>query len=244
MVAGSNPAPATIRTTTTTTTMPATYEFTDQADEYIDRLIENDPDHEHLRLCGATIGVLFYHNDGQPMTHGGRTVAAYVKKTSLRDRVQGVRDAVITIDAAWWEDADDDNRTALIDHELYHLIPVVESYRPPKTEDPAEKLEPIFEFDAHHRPKFTMRKHDVEFGWFLRMCQKHGPKALEAQQARSIVEKHGQLLFGFTEEADELREPGAQAASRFVNAIRKMAKGSSVTVSSGGQSVTIEGEGK
>lgn len=182
------------------------YRHADEAAAIIRDLIETDHDHHHLKQCGAIVGALF-HVHNTPLKAGGRTCAAYVKKTSYQNRVLGHPDAVIVIDFSDWDSDSntDEQKRALIDHELYHLMPKIEGWDYVRDAN-GERIRvggefvrksARYEYDDAHRPKLDMRKHDIEVGWFARMLEKHGPRSAEARQASVIVESYGQLCFGF-----------------------------------------------
>lgn len=220
--------------------MPNTYEATNELDGLIDDLIENDPDHRDLRQAGVTVAVLIFRGDAPLKLHGYPALAT-VKKTSLKDRALGMRDAIITVDGNEWPNLEPDQQRALIDHELFHLVPVSAGTKWETDPETGEMKEAgkEYEFDDLHRPKLTIRLHDVEVGWFVRMAQKHGAASQEVKQATKIMDEYGQLLFGFTGGGKIAKNP----AEKFVASMKKAAgKGGSVTVSSGDKSVTIEGE--
>lgn len=203
--------------------MPAHYEFTDEIDPIIDRLIENDEDHKDLKAAGVTVGVLFFSGNG-PLMFKGWPARAYIKKTSLRDRAMGVRDAVIVVDKEWWQDASDEHRVELIDHELWHIMVSTDGTRVIGEGEDA-KVVPVYEFDSLNRPKLIMRKHDIEIGIFLRDAMKYGPTSMLREDMVAIADKHGQLLFGFGE-TQEMRfgdKPG-NAVREFADKMREMSK--------------------
>lgn len=217
--------------------MPDTFTLTNEVDPIIDNLIESDPDHANLRLSGATVAVLFRHGDG-PMQHGGKTALAFIKKTAARDRVMGLRDLIITIDREPFEDLTEAGKLALVDHELYHAMPVVLETRI-EGEGADAKEVPVFDYDTAGRPKIAMRRHDIEVGWFIRMVQKHGDASMEKQQAREIADQYGNLLFDF-------EAPRTRGNRRMEKAVEGLAKaagpGMSVTITSEGKSTTIAGK--
>lgn len=275
--------------------MSAKHEQTHELDRLIELLIENDPDHYHLKMAGVTVAVLYFRSDG-PLKLHGYPAAAVVKKVSTKDRALGMKDSVITVDWNTWSEMQPRQRVALVDHELMHLKPVIEEWeyaRDGEGEIIYEAGEPVkksatYEFDDLHRPKLTMRLHDVEHGWFLRCAEKWGRDAGETQQAVTLYDRHGQLLFGltataneiaFTERREEARakdlppdvldydrdwleaqlldaahdlnfvgvsEEDAEApAQRFKERMAEAAgPGGSVTITAGGESVTIKGRGK
>jgi hypothetical protein len=131
---------------------------------------------------------------------------AKIKIMSLEDRVQGHGDARITIDGDRWTDLSHDERLAVLDHELTHLIVSEEMIRtsPPKageTAPPVSAVEFKPKLDDHGRPKLKMRPHDHEHGWFDEVAQRHGKSSLEAQQAQRFVDEFGQYYLW--------EEPGA-----------------------------------
>lgn len=124
---------------------------------------------------------------GKPaLTLHGYPCAAVVKITPYEQRVKGVSDAVITFDRRDWDGRTFDERLALVDHELAHLVV-------------AKDKDGFVKSDEHGRPKLKMRLHDVQAGWFMDVADRHGMASAEVQQARDIQTKWGQLLFSFAE---------------------------------------------
>ncbi len=95
---------------------------------------------------------------------------------NLKDRTKGMGDVEICLDGNWWEDADDKERRALLDHELHHIIVTVKN-------------------DDLGRPKIKMRKHDIQVGWFAIIAQRHGIHSQEQKQAASIMLIQGQFFW-------------------------------------------------
>jgi hypothetical protein len=93
----------------------------------------------------------------------------------------GLPDAQIIIDEIRWEDLDDAEKDALLDHELEHLKIATDQNGQPKR-------------DALDRPKFNLAKHDAQIGIFRCVIERHGEKALDAQIAAKFVDEYGQLL--------------------------------------------------
>lgn len=130
--------------------------------------------------------LLAFSDDGPAVMLRGRSCYAVVRIVNLRDRCKGMGDAEITIDAESWKDMDHAQRDALIDHELQHL-------------QRARSSKGGLQFDDLGRPKLKMRLHDVEFGWFLCVAERHQDASIERQQATELFAKHKQLLFGFAD---------------------------------------------
>lgn len=191
--------------------MAGTYQKTNELDEMIERLMCEKGYHSDLSNVGLRVQVLYYHNDEQ-LTHRGVAAYAYVKATSLKERALGQKDATIVVDFASWQKMEGPRREALIDHELYHLTIK-------KGKDMAN------EFDDLGRPKIKMRKHDIEFGWFIRIAQEHQQQSIECFQANSLFLSHKQMLFSFLEDKTEspTAEPGMKPVTLTAEAFQKMA---------------------
>jgi hypothetical protein len=145
--------------------------------------------HPDLLKHKVTVGVDFAGVPlGESLKCKGVPCHAYVKITPLRQRIRGYPDAVITIDARHWADeAGEEQRAALIDHELAHLLVCFDKDKFVKSDDIG-------------RPKLRIRPHDIEVGWFLDVAERHGEASYEVAQARRIADDHGQLLFGWAAE--------------------------------------------
>ena len=147
--------------------------------------------HADLVEAEANIGILMASSvnaAGEPVPAvklHGVACAATVRIVSYKDRVAGKADAEILIDANMWAESSEDRRIALIDHELYHLEVQRDTEGQIKTDDA-------------FRPKFKMRKHDVDFGWFHAIAQRHGDSSYEVIQAKAFADEYGQLYFGWS----------------------------------------------
>lgn len=140
--------------------------------------------HGHLAERNMQIGVLFVSDEadtGAVLKHNGYPAAAVVKINSYRDRVEGKPDATITIDEDHWQSLSGEERTALIDHELYHLELATDKDGAPK-------------FDDLGRPKLRIRLHDWQLGGFDAVVKRHGTNAPEQQHFQQVAESRKQLL--------------------------------------------------
>lgn len=143
--------------------------------------------HPALRDCAATIDVLFAlaktdkNGDIPEGAHAlklhGYPCAAVVKVNAYKLRVQGHADAEIVIDGDNWDTYSPEEQRAILDHELEHLETV------------SDKDGGLVRDDLG-RPKLKIRLHDHQYGWFNSIVRRHGPHALEAQQARKFVNDH------------------------------------------------------
>ena len=152
------------------------------ADDDIREMVLEIYEQHHSRLEVAEVVVqTMFHNDSadKPLKLNGYQCAALIRKTSLRERRCGIRaDAVLVIDPFQWGQLSEESKRALIDHELTHLVPV----RNPQTGD--------LVYDKDGRPKLKMRLHDVQFGWFDEVRQRHGEHSLERMQHDSINRRY------------------------------------------------------
>jgi hypothetical protein len=139
-------------------------------------------------------------HDLPPLKLHGYAAAAVARVVPLKQRVKGCGDVEVTICEQSWKDLDDDERTALIDHECSHFnLAVDHKSGQVKTDDCG-------------RPKLKMRLHDVQAGWFLDVAKRHGMASMEVKQAREIQEKYGQLLFSWAEGPPSLAAMAGQSA--------------------------------
>lgn len=105
------------------------------------------------------------------LAHGGlklRGWPAYatVKANSLKDRVAGLADVRILIDADRWGGLSPNRQQAIIHHELHHVII--------RQDDTGGVLT-----DDANRPKVKLRQHDFESGGFSAIAQRYGEDAPE-----------------------------------------------------------------
>lgn len=142
----------------------------------------------HEELEEVTVSALFVFDlEGSDavLKHQGYPAQAVIRITPTRDRALGMADACIVIDRSNWLMLSQRQRDALLDHELTHLVRVLDK----------ETGRPIF--DAVDRPKLAMRRHDHQFGWFDEIAQRHGDASPEVRQAKRLMESSGQLYFDF-----------------------------------------------
>lgn len=141
----------------------------------------------HPLLKRVTVGALFVFGDEEAavLEHQGYPAAAVIKIVGTKERAAGMADALLVVDRYVYGGLTDPQRDAMVDHELYHLEPVIDEH----TEKP--------KLDSLGRPQLTLRRHDRQFGWFDEVAQRHGDNSLEVIQAKSIVASTRQLYFPF-----------------------------------------------
>jgi hypothetical protein len=150
--------------------------------------IERMQAEHHPDLAKVTVGALFVFDDEKTepvLKHQGYGAAAVVRITPLKDRALGMADALIVVDRAHWQKLSAAQMNALIDHELEHLVTVLDT----DTGKP--------KFDSMDRPKLAMRQHDHQLGWFDAVARRHGEASPEICQARQLLEQTKQLYFDF-----------------------------------------------
>lgn len=134
--------------------------------------------HHPLRDAGLLIECLFAHATtddngdkvGVALKHQGYPCAAVVKIIGLKERTAGRADVEIVIDGDRWDEWSDEEKDALIDHELEHLELKLDK-------------DGLLVRDDLDRPKLRLRKHDQQFGWFDAIARRHGAASFEAKQA-------------------------------------------------------------
>lgn len=126
----------------------------------------------------------------QCLTHQGMPAAATISVLGARDRARGGPDAEILIDDFVWNHLDDQQQTALIDHELQHLELALDKHGEVKR-------------DAQDRPKMSTRPHDFQVGGFHAVIKRHGEAALEAMGLTKVLQDTYQLLFAFALQGDD-----------------------------------------
>lgn len=141
--------------------------------------------HGHLSICKIDALFIFSDKPEQVLTHQGYMAAAIVRIVPLRDRAAGLSDAMIVFDRFVWANFSAEQRDALVDHELTHLLLDIDGHG-------------LIQRDCLGRPKLQMRPHDRQFGWFDDVARRHGEHSTEIQQARTLCEETGQLYLEFT----------------------------------------------
>lgn len=159
---------------------------------FVNQILET----EYPAIAGMTsqieIGVLFVSSDkpDKPaLTHSGYPAAATIRVVSEEDRAAGGPDVILSIDHDRWEELNENERYALIHHELHHLDPV--------------KLRPSIDggsfcdVDNLGRPKIKLRRHDFEIGGFNTIVERHKDDCIEWQSIKKVHDRFHQRLLPF-----------------------------------------------
>ena len=169
--------------------MPTSWEKADGAVERLTKQLMRKY-HADLHDAGVTFTVLMAtpdEDEGPPLLINGYPQAAIVRKTSTRNRVAGLADFEINVDAREWEKMGPDTRRALLDHELEHVELVM---LPEKKGGGVAR-------DCAGRPRLALKNHDWQLGGFRVIAQRHRRHALEVQNAQAFADTFGQFVFGF-----------------------------------------------
>lgn len=143
--------------------------------------------HCDLEKAGVTIDILLATNDegkSAVKLHGWPCFAT-IKVMSYKDRVAGSADARMTIDLDKWSELHEDQRNALIDHELEHLELVLDKVNNVKTDDIG-------------RPKMRCKPHDYELSGFASVVQRHKDASIEVKSYIDFtIGADGQMVMEF-----------------------------------------------
>lgn len=154
--------------------------------------IEDMQDTYHSELQHVNVAALFVFDTdaSEPvLKHQGYPAQAVVRITPIRERALGMADATIVIDRSNWLTLSQRQRYALVDHELTHLVRVLDN----------ETGTPVC--DVLDRPKLKIRPHDMQIGFFTEVLQRHGDASYEARVTRQMFEVVSQLNFDFGPQA-------------------------------------------
>ena len=153
--------------------------------------------HGDLVEAGVTIGTLFAKGtraeNGTKKSHavkvGGYPCLAKVKVNSAEKRAEGLPDATITLDSdddTGWPEWSEEERIAVLDHELEHLEILRDRDGQIKSDD-------------RGRPKLRCKLHDWRCEGFAVIAKRHGSAAPEVQSALHFRDDYGQLLWEFAQ---------------------------------------------
>lgn len=126
----------------------------------------------------------------------GYGAAAIIKPNSLKDRVSGLSDCRILLNAEEWAEADKKRRQAILDHELYHVDVLLDD-------------EGKIQADDIGRPRIKMKPHDFQIGGFTEVIERNREHALEAQHFAFWEQKLRQVEFDWAA-ADTMAMSGSE----------------------------------
>lgn len=173
--------------------MPKTYLQLDPADERYHKILDvMDKHHRHLRVADVKLTILMASGprdqngdvSGPAITVGGYQAMASIKITTLEQRVAGLGDAILKLDADRIDTLSEAELVALYDHEIFHLDLVIDKNGAVARDDCG-------------RPKLKAKKHDIQIGGFSEIIKRHKRNALEAQQIDAAYVEYVQPAFNF-----------------------------------------------
>lgn len=132
--------------------------------------------HKHLADREIKIDLIDAYDTGgkHAVMHHGLPANAVVRVIPLKDRCMGRGDVEITFDGLTIGHMTEDQLSALIDHELYHL-------EVKRNKDGEVSVDDI------GRTEYKLKPHDREFGWFDAIARRWGRHSGEVMQAMSMV---------------------------------------------------------
>ena len=165
--------------------------YTDAGEEvkpYLDQVLSGI--HQALHEEGVTFCLQFAFRktaDGEDadrpaISHHGYPALALISVGKLRDRAAGHADVRILIDGRRWQDLSEPEKTAVLDHELEHLVLI-------------RDVDGTVKRDDVGRPKLKLRPHDCQIGLFFSVVQRHGIHAVESQAYRELHREMTQRQF-------------------------------------------------
>lgn len=154
-------------------------------EKYHPGLRANDVD-VRVMVAFAKVNDKTGETQGPAVKHHGYPAYAVIRVCNLKQRVQGLGDAEITIDGDRWSDLTPEQQEALIDHELEHL------------EFKKDKHGGI-KWDDLGRPQLKLRPHDWQLGGFENVSRRHGENAIEVKEMNAHLEARRQLFLPFGE---------------------------------------------
>ena len=134
----------------------------------------------HIKIDFMFANAFRDEKTGEPIEdaikHHGVRALGVTKRLSLKDRAKGLGDAEVLLDGDWWEQATEEERAALLDHELNHIVGTSKR-------------------DAIGRPIVALRQHDHQIGFFKVIAERHGQASQEVQQAARMMDQAGQAYW-------------------------------------------------
>lgn len=169
--------------------MPTYQKADEEVEEIAKGILERFESHAPLVEAEVKFDFIFafptLNDEGEPtgdaIKKNGVKALGLCRIINLKDRTMGRGDVEILIDHPWWEDATDEQREALLDHELHHASVKLKNG--------------VVQRDDLQRPLIKLRKHDIEIGWFDIIALRHGAASLERTQAKSLADEVGQLYW-------------------------------------------------
>ncbi len=152
--------------------------------------------HPELKIAEVTFDLLFISRSDDDegtkpvLTLHGVPALAIARIVPAKERAKDCADAEILIDRDRYTGMASARQDALLDHELQHFA--VQRF--------SESQGGAIKTDDQHRPKLSIVPHDYDLGWFEIIARRHGALSVEVQQAKTLMDQHGQVFFPFLEQ--------------------------------------------
>jgi hypothetical protein len=181
--------------------------------------------HPDLKDAGVKIDLLSVSDDDleceDALKVRGYPAYACIRAIEIKGRTMGRGDAEIVIDESKWMRLSDATRDAILDHELEHIELQI-------TKKGRVKL------DCAGRPKIKMRLHDVLYGHFISIAERHGKASIECPAGDADLPSDPEML----------KHAPDSSLSKSLRRLTTLPDGiSSMEISSGGKTVTIDKDG-
>ncbi len=156
--------------------------------------------HRRLAAEKVRVAVLMIHPPvnkdgdkiGPAIKHAGVEVAGRIKVATARERVLAEVEAIMEIDAEFWDTLVIESQAALIDHELEHLVILIDK-------------EGVTRRHPGNLPVLATQPDDWMLTGFRSVVDRHGAHALEAMAIRELYEGF-QMVFEFMGDGGDAAE--------------------------------------
>jgi hypothetical protein len=170
----------------------------DRANEETVNLMNSvrDEFHRELGEYGVQIGLIMAYgpkdDDGNvkkpALSKNGTPCAGQVRIVGLKDRLLKDLDVEIILDGDYWVLIDEPKKRAILDHELEHIVPVL------------DKKSGKIALDDLDRPKLKLKKDDIIYWGISTIAARHGLNSQEVICYSQLNNNYGPVLNPPTEE--------------------------------------------
>jgi hypothetical protein len=162
----------------------------------VERMMEEF--HDDLTAHRVRVGCRFCVGD---LKLHGYPCAAVVQIMSYERRFQGAPDAMVTVDKIAWDGLSEEEKAAVIDHELEHLAIARDKQGQARVDDLG-------------RPKLRMRLHNLIVGGFRSIIDRHGKAALEYGHVARVNEALRQMSLQWGDDMGPQTDPTEDSDTR------------------------------
>lgn len=169
--------------------MAATFDrATDETVDILNRTVERF--HKELNDYSVRIGLIMAFGPRDEAGNLKRTAiqrngvpcAGQVRIVGLKDRLLKQLDVEVLLDGDYWETIDEPKKIAIIDHELEHIVPVL------------DKKTNKIKLDDLERPKLKLKRDDINWWGIAKIAERHGIDSQEVLGYQQLTNKYGNIL--------------------------------------------------